>query len=118
LVQLEAELDLEKCKEQEFIKELRRLEKRNKDLIEQNGEEQARLLSLGDAYEKLQDKMRKYKGQIEGAEELAAENLSKYKKLQRELEDAEDRAENMAKQFIRAASVNRYSFFKYQKLND
>jgi myosin heavy chain 1/2/3/4/8/13/7B/15 len=107
LVQLEAELDLEKCKEQEFIKELRRLEKRNKDLIEQNSEEQARLLSLGDAYEKLQDKMRKYKGQIEGAEELAAENLSKYKKLQRELEDAEDRAENMAKQFIRAASVNR-----------
>lgn len=107
LMQLEAELDLEKSKEQEFIKELRRLEKRNKELIEQNGEEQNRLLSLGDAYEKLQDKMKKYKGQIEGAEEQAAENLSKYKKLQRELEDAEDRAESMAKQFIRAASVNR-----------
>ena len=36
-----------------------------------------------------------------------AANLSKCKRLQRELEDAEDRAETMAKGFLRQPSVNR-----------
>lgn len=67
LVQLETELEMEKCKEQEFIKEIRRLEKRNKELMDQVNDEQLKLLSLTDAYDKIQDKMKKYKGQIEGA---------------------------------------------------
>jgi len=67
LVHLETELELEKAKEQEFLKEIRRLEKRNKDLMDQVNDEQLKLLSLTDAYDKLQDKMKKYKGQIEGA---------------------------------------------------
>lgn len=58
---------MEKCKEQEFIKEIRRLEKRNKELMDQVNDEQLKLLSLTDAYDKIQDKMKKYKGQIEGA---------------------------------------------------
>lgn len=72
LVQLETELELEKCKEQEFIKEIRRLEKRNKELMDQVNDEQLKLLSLTDAYDKIQDKMKKYKGQIEGAVSLLA----------------------------------------------
>jgi chromosome segregation ATPase len=65
--QLEAELDLEKAKEQEYIKEIRRLEKRNKDLLDQIADEQLKLMTLTDAYDKLQVKMKTYKGQIEGA---------------------------------------------------
>ena len=65
--QLEAELDLEKAKEQEYIKEIRRLEKRNKDLVDQITDEQLKLMALTDAYDKLQIKMKVYKGQIEGA---------------------------------------------------
>ena len=49
------------------MKEVRRVEKRNKELMDQVGEEQSKLIALTDAYDKLQDKMRKYKGQIEGA---------------------------------------------------
>ena len=63
--QLEAELDLEKAKEQEYIKEIRRLEKRNKDLLDQIADEQLKLMTLTDAYDKLQMKMKVYKGQIE-----------------------------------------------------
>ncbi len=64
---METELDFEKVKEQELLKEVRRLEKRNKDLSDQIAEEQQRLLALSDAYDKQQEKMKKYKGQIEGA---------------------------------------------------
>jgi uncharacterized coiled-coil DUF342 family protein len=58
---------LEKAKEQEYIKEIRRLEKRNKDLLDQIADEQLKLMTLTDAYDKLQVKMKTYKGQIEGA---------------------------------------------------
>lgn len=104
---METELDMEKAKEQELAKEMRRLEKRNKDLLDQIGEEQAKLISMTDAYDKIQEKMKKYKGQIEISEEQVAVNMSKCKRIQRELEDAEDRAESMARTFLRASSVNR-----------
>ena len=58
---------MEKAKEQEYVKEIRRLEKRNKDLLDQIGDEQLKLMTLTDAYDKLQVKMKAYKGQIEGA---------------------------------------------------
>ena len=58
---------MEKAKEQEYIKEIRRLEKRNKDLLDQIADEQLKLMTLTDAYDKLQVKMKTYKGQIEGA---------------------------------------------------
>jgi hypothetical protein len=67
MIQLENELDFERAKEQEFIKELRRVEKRNKELQDQVVEEQTKLYTITDAYEKQQEKMKKYKGQIEGA---------------------------------------------------
>lgn len=104
---METEIDLEKTKEQELLKEVRRVEKRNKELMDQVGDEQSKLIALTDAYDKLQEKMRKYKGQIEGAEEQMAANLSKCKRLQRDLEDAEDRAESITKTFLRASSVSR-----------
>ncbi|CAF0735017.1 unnamed protein product [Brachionus calyciflorus] len=107
LAQLETELDLERAKEQEMAKELRRLEKRNKDLLDQIGDEQAKLMAMTDAYDKIHDKMKKFKGQIELSEEQAAANSSKCKRLQKELEDAEERAESIARTFARGSSVQR-----------
>lgn len=60
-------MDLLKTREQELLKEVRRLEQRNKQLLDQVGEEQAKLISLTEAYDKTQEKMKRYKGQIEGA---------------------------------------------------
>ena len=51
--------------------------------------------------------MRKYRGQIEGAEGQVAINLSRCRRLQRELEDAEERAETMSKTLLRSGSVFR-----------
>lgn len=42
-----------------------------------------------------------------------AQNISKCKRLQRELEDAEDRAESIARTFMRASSISRYFFYFY-----
>ena len=41
---------------------------------------------------KLQQKIKTYKQQIEEAEEIAALNLAKFRKAQQELEETEDRA--------------------------
>lgn len=60
-------MDLLKTREQELMKEVRRLEQRNKLLLDQVGDEQAKLISLTEAYDKTQEKMKRYKGQIEGA---------------------------------------------------
>ena len=48
---------------------------------------------LQDLIDKLQDKLRVYKKQIEEAEEIAALNLAKYRKAQHELDDASERAD-------------------------
>ena len=43
--------------------------------------------------DKLQNKVRSYKKQIEEAEEIAALNLAKFRKVQADLEQAEERAD-------------------------
>lgn len=54
---------------------------------------------MQDLVDKLQQKIKTYKRQIEEAEEIAALNLAKFRKAQQELEEAEERAD-MAEQAI------------------
>ena len=69
---METEIDLERARYQELLKELRRNERRVKELLSQVDEEQAKVLSLNDSLNKTSDRMRVYKSQIEGAESSAA----------------------------------------------
>lgn len=69
---METEIDLERVRYQELLKELRRNERRVKELLSQVDEEQAKVLSLNDSLNKTSDRMRVYKSQIEGAESSAA----------------------------------------------
>lgn len=74
---------------------------------EENSKNQERITELID---KLQQKIKSYKKQIEEAEEIAAINLAKFRKAQQELEEAEERsklAENNISKFraSRGASV-------------
>lgn len=70
---------------------------------------------MQDLVDKLQQKIKTYKRQIEEAEEIAALNLAKFRKAQQELEEAEERADNAeqvaskAKAKGRAGSVARMS---------
>jgi len=47
---------------------------------------------MSDLANKLQQKIKTYKQQIEEAEEIAALNLAKFRKAQQELEETEERA--------------------------
>ena len=67
-------------------------ERHVKELVfqqEENTKNQDRITNL---VEKIQQKIKTYKKQIEDAEEIAAINLAKYRKAQQELEEAEERS--------------------------
>ncbi|CAF5192855.1 unnamed protein product, partial [Rotaria magnacalcarata] len=112
LAQLETELELERGRYQELLKDLRRNEKRLKDLLSQVDEEQTKVLSLTESLSKVNDKMRIYKSQIETAESSAAQVLTRARRLERELEDAEERAEMVTTTLIRSRSVHRVSDYE------
>ena len=89
IIELEGELEMEQRHHQETLKEVKKNDRRLKDLTIQSDEDrknQNRLLELN---EKLQNKMKFFKRQVEETEEIAASNLGKFRKAQQELETVE-----------------------------
>merc|ERR1712109_284741 len=66
--------------------------RRIKELQFQQEEDRKNQDRMGDLANKLQQKIKTYKQQIEEAEEIAALNLAKYRKAQQEFEETEERA--------------------------
>ncbi|XP_056258088.1 myosin-16-like [Seriola aureovittata] len=91
--ELENELDQEQKRHVETVKSLRKGERRLKELIFQTEEDHKTNQRMQELVEKLQNKLKCYKRQIEDAEEQANSSLSKYRKTVHELDDAEERAE-------------------------
>ncbi|XP_077581880.1 myosin, heavy chain 7B, cardiac muscle, beta a [Stigmatopora nigra] len=91
--ELETELELEQKRHQEQQKTVRKYERRIKELSYQAEEDKKGLIRLQDLIDKLQLKVKSYKRLAEESEEQANTNLSKYRKLQHELDDAEERAD-------------------------
>merc|ERR1712124_49674 len=67
-------------------------ERRIKELMFQRDEDKKNSDRITELAQKLQQKIKTYKKQIEEAEEIAALNLAKYRKAQQELEETEDRS--------------------------
>jgi len=67
-------------------------ERRVKELLFQQEENKKNQDRITDLVEKLQQKIKSYKKQIEEAEEIAAINLAKYRKAQQDFEEAEERS--------------------------
>ena len=57
----------------------------------------------------LQNKIKAYKKQIEETEEIAALNLAKFRKVQHELNDATERADDAESQLAKQRAKNRSS---------
>ncbi|XP_073350991.1 myosin-16-like [Pagrus major] len=91
--EVENELDQEQKRHMETVKNLRKGERRLKELIFQTEEDHKTNQRMQELVEKLQNKLKSYKRQIEDAEEQANTSLSKYRKTVHELDDAEERAE-------------------------
>ncbi|XP_052069633.1 myosin heavy chain, striated muscle-like isoform X2 [Mytilus californianus] len=91
--ELEGELDSEQRRHAETQKHMRKADRRLKEIAFQADEDRKNQENLNEMIEKLNSKLKTYKRQVEEAEEIAAINLAKYRKVQQELEDAEERAD-------------------------
>merc|ERR1712201_49535 len=89
--ELEMELGSTQSKTSENFKAFQRAERRVKELQFQQEEDRKNQDRMSDLANKLQQKIKTYKTQIEEAEEIAALNLAKYRKAQQELEETEER---------------------------
>ena len=77
------------------MKELRKYDRALKELSFQSEEERKSNVRLEDTIDKLQNKLKIYKRQIEEAEEIAALNLSKFRKAQEEIVAAAAASSNL-----------------------
>jgi len=100
--ELEGQLDDEARRHADAQKNLRKCERRIKELSFQSDEDKKNHERMQDLVDKLQQKIKTYKKQIEEAEEIAALNLSKFRKAQQELEEAESRADTMEQTVLKA----------------
>ncbi|XP_075689625.1 myosin-9 [Rhinoderma darwinii] len=93
--QLEEQLDAETKERQSASKQVRRTEKKLKDVLMQMEDERRNAEQYKDQAEKNNVRMKQLKRQVEEAEEEAQRANAMRRKLQRELEDATETAETM-----------------------
>ncbi|XP_075997481.1 myosin, heavy chain 7B, cardiac muscle, beta a [Genypterus blacodes] len=96
--EVENELESEQKKSQEYQKGVRKYERRIKELSYQAEEDKKNLVRLQGLIDKLQAKVKSFKRQTEEAEEHANTHLTNYRKVQHELDDAEERADTAESQ--------------------
>ncbi|XP_018420207.1 PREDICTED: myosin-9 [Nanorana parkeri] len=95
IAQLEEQLDTETKERQNASKQVRRTEKKLKDVVMQVEDERRNAEQFKDQAEKNNVRMKQLKRQVEEAEEEAQRANAMRRKLQRELEDATETAEAM-----------------------
>jgi myosin heavy chain 6/7 len=119
--ELESELDAENRRYGDALKNLRKSERRIKELTFASDEDRKNHERMQALIDQLQSKIRSYKKQIEEAEEIAALNLAKYRQAQGGLAEAEERADlnekALAKCKTRARSTSLAPMVRLQPCN-
>ena len=93
------------------MKEIKRNNRRLKDLAMQSEDDKKSLSRLQELNDQLNAKVKSYRRQCEEVEEVAALNLSKFRKVQQEFEDAAERADTAENSVLkyRTKSMSRLS---------
>ncbi|XP_061642056.1 myosin heavy chain, fast skeletal muscle-like [Phyllopteryx taeniolatus] len=91
--ELESEVEAEQKRGAEAVKGVRKYERRVKELTYQTEEDKKNIARLQDLVDKLQLKVKAYKRQCEDSEEQANSHLTRYRKVQHEMEEAQERAD-------------------------
>merc|ERR1712149_142877 len=91
--ELEVLLSTEKKTHVETTTCLHKKERSVKELLLQSEEDRKNILILQESLDKLNEKIKMYKRQLEEQEQISNSNIMRVKKFQRELEAAESRAE-------------------------
>lgn len=93
ITELETLIETEKKSHTLTMTELHKKERSIKELILQSEEDRKNILILQESLDKLNEKIKMYKRQLEEQESISNSNIMRVKKFQRELENAEGRAE-------------------------
>ena len=108
--ELESELDSESRRFSDAQKSLRKSERRVKEQSYSQDEDRKNQERMQALIEQLQGKVKSYKKQIEEAEEIAALNLAKFRRVQDQLAEVQERADineqALAKSRARARSAS------------
>jgi chromosome segregation ATPase len=91
--ELENELDSEQRRTADATKNQKKLERKLKEVVYAGEEDKKNLVRLQDLVDKLQIKVKTYKRQAEEAEEAGNSNMAKFRKVQHELDESEERAD-------------------------
>ena len=113
--ELEIELGTVQARTSETFKTFQKSERTIKELQFQQEEDRKNHDRITELAQKLQQKIKVYKKQIEDAEEIAALNLAKYRKAQQELEETEDRSK-IAEGQLHDAQVYSVSIFIFDTM--
>jgi len=89
------------------MKEIKRNNRRLKDLAMQSEDDKKSLTRLQELNDQLNAKVKTYRRQCEEVEEVAALNLSKFRKVQQEFEDAAERADQAENNVLKLRTKNR-----------
>ncbi|KAJ8251676.1 hypothetical protein GJAV_G00223910 [Gymnothorax javanicus] len=95
IAQLEEQLDMETRERQQCSKQVRRAEKKLKEMVLMVDDERRNTEQYKDQVDKLNSRTKQLKRQVEEAEEEAQRANANRRKLQRELEDATESADAM-----------------------
>lgn len=90
---MELELDSERKNHAETIKILRKKERQVKEIVIQCEEDQKNVLLLQEQLDKANGRLAQYKRQLSEQEGLSAQSITRVRRVQRELEAAEERAD-------------------------
>lgn len=90
---MELELDSERKNHAETIKILRKKERSIKEIVIQCEEDQKNVLVLQEQLDKATGRLQQYKRQLSEQEGFSAQSVTRVRRVQRELEAAEERAE-------------------------
>lgn len=106
---MEYAVEAEQRAHMETTKDIKKQERRVRELTVQLEEEKRNQMRSQELVNQLQNKVKAYKKQIEETEEIAAMNLTKFRKTQFELDNAAERADQAESQLTKARAFNRSS---------
>jgi len=93
ITELEEMINVEKRSHAVTMTELQTKTRQIKELVLQSEEDRKNIIILQESLDKLNEKIKMYKRQLEEQESISNANIMRVKKFQRELETAENRAE-------------------------
>merc|ERR1739848_51304 len=107
--ELESEMDAENRRNADSLKNLRKSERKIKELSYSQDEDRKNHERMQALIDQLQGKIKSYKKQIEEAEEIAALNLAKYRQVQTNLAGAVERADVSEQALVKSRARSRAS---------